>query len=556
MLEQKVAEACKELFDIEVKVELTRPEEQFGDYATNAALQLSKQLQKNPREIGEALAEYLRESLAASVSDITVAEPGFINLKLNDQALRESLKATPAKSLEGKTAVAEYSDPNPFKVLHAGHLYTSIVGDAIANLLETAGATVRRVNFGGDVGLHVAKSMWAILKFLGGEQPEKLAEVAENERSDWLSDRYVEGNKAYETDDHTKQAITELNKRIYQIHDDNDHESPIAQIYWTTRGWSYKYFDDFYARIGVEFEKYYPESQTAPIGLETVNEQLAKGVYKVSEGAIVFDGEKDGLHTRVFINSEGLPTYEAKDVGLIIAKWQDYHFDRSIVITGNEIAQYMKVVLRSIEHFRPELAQATTHLTHGMVKLAGGVKMSSRKGNIIRAIDVLNVTGSANKHQTGQDNEITVIGAVKYAFLKQRLGGDIIYDPEESVSLEGNSGPYLQYAYARAQSILMKAEGGVPAEIYNVDSLEAGERSLVRKMTEYAEVVNKAVTELMPHHICTYLYELAQTFNRFYEHNRVIGDARQTVRLSLVQQYAEILQAGLGILGIAAPDKM
>ena len=289
------------------------------------------------------------------------------------------------------------------------------------------------------------------------------------------------------------------------------------------------------------------------VGLETVRRHIGE-VYEESDGAIIFDGDKYGLHKRVFINSQGLPTYEAKEVGLIMLKKQDYNFDKSVIITGNEQEQYMAVVQKSIEQFAPELTAVSSHLTHGLVKLQGGVKMSSRKGNIMRAVDVLDEAAAANRELTGQDNQSTVLGAVKYAFLKNRIGGDIIYDPKESVSLEGNSGPYLQYAHARARSILRKADAG--GRIGAVDGLEPGERSLVRKMTEYNEAVDRAVAELMPHHICTYLYELAQTFNRFYEKNRVIGDERQELRLGLVAAYVETLKSGLEILGIDAPDKM
>ena len=554
-LESKIAAVVQELFGQSIQVELTRPEERFGDYATNLALQLAKPLHSMPRQVADELSNKLRETLAAQISEINIAGPGFINLKLTDQALQTALEIQPERSLAGKVIVAEYSDPNPFKVLHAGHLYTSVVGDAISNLLEQAGGEVHRVNFGGDVGLHVGKTMWAMLQELSGENPDKLADISEPDRAEWMAAAYVKGTQAYEEDEAAKAAIIELNKRVYGLHSDNDHDSPFAQIYWTTRQWSYDYFNAFYARIGSHFEKYYPESETVSIGLQTVREHIADGIYQESDGAVIFDAEKYGLHTRVFINSEGLPTYEAKDVGLSMLKVQDYHFDRSIIITGNEQEQYMQVVLKSIEQFAPELAHGTTHLTHGIVKLQGGVKMSSRKGNFLRAVDVLDAATEAAKvlNSIG-DHEQTVLGAVKYAFLKNRMGGDLIYDPQESVSLEGNSGPYLQYAHARARSILSKAKNEERSTKNH--EFDKAERSLARKISEFPEVVDHAVAELMPHHIATYLYELAQAFNRFYEHNRVIDNERQAIRLGLVEHYANRLKQGLDLLGISAPDRM
>ena len=555
-LEALISALLKEAYSFDAPLELTRPDEKFGDYATNVALQLAKQLGKNPRELAEEISGKIKAAFTDKIAEVTVAGPGFINLRLTDKYLRAALQAeSDNNSLAGKQIVVEYSDPNPFKVLHAGHLYTSVVGDSIANLLEHAGAKVHRVNFGGDVGLHVGKTMWAMLKELGGENPAKLSDIPEIERSEWMAKAYVKGTQAYDDNEDDKAAIIDLNKRVYKIHSDNDKDSPLAQIYWTTRQWSYDYFDKFYSRIGTHFEKYYPESATVKIGLDTVKAQLAKGVYQESDGAVIFEGEKYGLHTRVFINSEGLPTYEAKDVGLSMLKMQDYNFDKSIIITGNEQSQYMTVVLKSIEQFAPDLAHNTTHLTHGMVKLKGGVKMSSRLGNFLRAVDVLDAASEAAK-SLGKDDanhDLTVLGAIKYSFLKNRMGGDIIYDPEESVSVEGNSGPYLQYAHARARSIVRKAE----TETKVIDGeFEEGERSLAFKITEYSEVFDKAVTDLEPHLIATYLYELAQVFNRFYEVDKVIGDPRQSIRLHLVNLYSRRLKDGLELLNINAPEQM
>jgi arginyl-tRNA synthetase len=551
-LEQMISVAAKDVFGVDMEIELTRPDEQFGDYATNIALRLGKQLGRNPREVAQQLVESLQSSLHDTVRAIQIAGPGFINLTISDIALVASINIASTKNMGGKQIVAEYSDANPFKVLHAGHVYTTVVGDAIANLLEQAGATVHRVNFGGDVGLHVGKTMWAIIQKLGGECPEKLAEIPEADRATWMAECYVEGERAYNDSESAKHEIVEANKHVYRLHTEDDHSTPFAQIYWMCRQWSYEAFDAFFARFGTKLEKYYPESEVADMGLRTVEEHIGT-VFERSDGAVVFNGEKYGLHTRVFINRQGLPTYEAKDVGLIAKKYQDYHFDRSVVITDNEQQQYMQVVLKAVEQFWPDLVHATSHITHGKVKLAGGVKMSSRKGNIIRASEVLTMTTEELK-QAGRTAEDTVmLGAVKYAFLKMRIGGDIIYDPKESIALEGNSGPYLQYAHARALSILAKSD------VQGTDiigDLQSDERSLVRKIAEYAEVVEKATTELMPHHICTYLYELAQKFNSFYEHNRVIGDEREVLRVALVHRYAVTLRNGLALLGIAAPDKM
>ncbi len=553
-IKQLIQTACAELFGVDVDVVLTRPDEQFGDFSTNIALQLSKQLGKNPREIAEAIAVKSRENSVKTVKSIEIAGPGFINVTLTNEALTNSLSHGTSVSIKrDKTVLVEYSDPNPLKPLHAGHLYTTVVGDAISRLIERSGAKTIRLNYGGDVGLHVAKSMWAIINALGGENPEKLNEVPEADRSTWLGACYVSGNNAYEDDEAAKAEIVTINKKVYALHAAGDKESPFAQIYWTTRQWSYEYFTVLYNQLSVlPFDRFIPESEVTPLGIKTVKEHTGS-VYKESEGAVVFDGDAHGLHTRVFMNSEGLPTYEAKEVGLLETKWNDYKFDESIVITASEQDQYMQVVLKSIEQFQPEPIQRTRHLTHGVVKLAGGVKMSSRKGNIVSALDILAAAREAGE-KSGRANEETIIlAAVKYAFLKNRIGADVVYDPEESVALEGNSGPYLQYAHARARSIIAKASG--QATELSTD-LNSSERSLVRKLTEFDEVVNRSIIDLMPHHICTYLFELAQEFNRFYEKNKVIGSDQEAARLKLVSEYAAKLKEGLELLGIHAPDRM
>ena len=549
-LDKEIRDICRKLFEEELDPQIARPEEQFGDYTTNIGLRLAGKLGKKPVWIAEEIAGRLEEN--GAVEEATVAGPGFINIKLKDQTLIKMLEEPLEKPLENKVAAVEFSDPNPFKVLHAGHLYTSVIGESITRLIEAAAAKVHRINYGGDVGLHAAKAIWATIRKLGGENPEKLEAIAKDKRSDWLADCYSEGAKHYAKDKKAVAQINELNKKIYKLHDESDNASNLAKIYWTTRQWSYDYFEDFYEQLGIKFDKYYPESSVYKQGLQKVK-QNTPGVFEESDGAIVFKGEKYGLHTRVFVTREGLPTYEAKEVGLAFAKKADYNPDLSIIITANEIMQYMQVVQKSIEKFAPELVKNTRHINHGIVKLPGGVKMSSRSGNILRAVDLIELAEKANKKQNDSNDPLIALGAVKYAFLKNRIGGDTIYNPDESVSLEGNSGPYILYALSRGKSILAKATVK-PAT--NIKNLEPDERKLVKKLSEFSDVYYLALNELAPHYLCTYLFELCQQFNRFYEKHRVIGGERTPLRLKLLEHYRDILEEGLNILGIKSPQRM
>ncbi len=643
-----------DLYGLDFEPDLTpSPDNIDADYSTNAPLKLAKELHKSPMETAQELATELKA--VVSIRDngserrseprddgreqggeqkLSISRPGFLNFTLSDDYLSDSIEAFDAgissEQYKGQTVICEFSDPNPFKVLHVGHLYTSIVGDSIARLFEYAGAKVIRANFGGDVGLHVAKTMYALQQ-----------KPIDNLTIEDIAKCYVEGTAAYEDDEKAHQKITELNKKIYAINaagepkkvlsrsingDGPFTERPnpvttgvrersekepfsvpaLTELYWRGRELSYQYFDQFYASIGVHFDKYYPESTVADLGLAKVKEQLQKGIYEYSDGAVIFNGDKYGLHTRVFINKEGVPTYETKDVGLIFTKWQDYHFDKSVVITGSEQLDYMKVVLKSVEQYAPELVEKTTHLTHGLVKLPGGVKMSSRKGNFLKAVDVLDMVRAALKDEHNSEDETVSLAATKYAFLKYKMGGDIIFDPHESVKMTGNSGPYLLYSCVRAKKILDKSssarvsklpffgpasssddsriddealtDGANNAQRANVrdngseiaseprnDGRErsgsrvrimASERNLAKKLLEYRTVLDEAVTEMAPHKVANYLYELAQAFSRFYENCEVLGSDHEERRLHLVEAYLNTMAHGLNLLGIAIPESM
>ncbi|HLG91094.1 MAG TPA: arginine--tRNA ligase [Candidatus Saccharimonadales bacterium] len=538
-LKTSIASKVKELYGIDIEPELTVPDERFGDHATNVALQAAKQLDKNSQEVATLLAGNLHGH--SLLEKVEVAGPGFINLTLKDEVLAGSANraADLPKPYADQEILVEFGDPNPFKELHIGHLYSAVAGDGVAGLLEAGGATARRLSYHGDVGLHVARAIWAMQKQAGN-------------LSNDLGSYYAEGAAAYDDDEQAKQQIREINKHLYAKDDETVnklHEFGIKH--------SFAYFDKIFGELGIKYEPNgrYLESTATDVGATIVKENTGK-VFEESEGAIVYKGEKAGLHTRVFINSEGLPTYEAKDLGLVELKAKDYpNAARSIIITAHEQSEYFRVMLAALAEINPKLADKTTHLYHGFVSLSTG-KMSSRTGEVYPASELLDkVKGEVEKQYP--DSKVTnavYIGAVKYALLKHRLGPDIVFDINESISLEGNSGPYLQYAHARARSILQKAGG--EGQKNGVDKLEPAERSLARKISQYPEVVAKATEELLPSHVCTYLYELAQNFNSFYETSRIIGDNRQAVRLGLVSSYANVLKSGLGLLNIAAPDHM
>lgn len=550
-LQSNLEEIVERLFGERTRVELgLAPEGTGADYATNVAMKLAKVARKSPMEI----AEEIGREVESDEYEVSVAAPGFLNFRMRDDYFVEKVRELATGGLvaegdyAGKMVITEFSDPNPFKVLHVGHLYTSVVGDAISRILERAGAKVVRANFGGDVGLHVGKTLWAMQQkhYSSGDiSIEKIAQC------------YVEGTRAYEEDEKAKTEIVELNKTLYRIaamgKDASEalggEEGELAKLYWCGRELSYEYFDEFYAKIGVKFDKYYPESTVADKGLEEVKAHIGT-TYEESNGAIVYHGEKVGLHTRVFINAQGVPTYETKDVGLIFTKWEDWHFDESVVITGNEQTEYMKVVLASVKEYAPELVERTRHLTHGMVKLPGSVKMSSRKGNFLRAVDVLEMV----REELGGEKADwkVVLAAIKYAFLKYKMGGDIVFDPKESVAMNGNSGVYLLYSAVRAKKILQKAGKG------GNEHGEMGEyeRGLSKKIVQYEEILRGAVEEKAPYKICNYLYELAQEFSRFYEHVKVAGSEREGELMGIVRGYLRVMEDGLGLLGIEVPEEM
>lgn len=545
VLTELIARTVHDLYGQEVNVRLTRPEEQFGDFATNVAMQLAKPLGRNPREVAEEICSKLQSDQIAKTE---VAGPGFINITVTDDALAELAKSEPSKTVEG-TVVIETNNPNPFKAMHIGHAFNAILGDTLANLIEAGGAKTYRVSYHGDVGLHVGKSMYSLLKYIEGD-PDKLHQIPEDERNSFMSRMYAEGSKAYKDDEAAHDEIEELTKMSFGRED-----AIYAAVYDTCKTWSFQQIDQNVARLGnVPVVERFLESDAELRGVKIVRNNTPK-VFKESDGALVFEGSKHGAFDNAFVSKRGTGLYAARDLGLMQLKNEQYHPDKSYIVTAEEQRDYFKGVIAAAELCFPDQKGVTTNISTGMVKLPTG-KMSSREGDVVDIDWLFDQVAEAIKARGGEVSDDMIAGVLRYQFLSVRIGGDVIFDINEAVSVQGNSGPYLQYAHARARSILRKAQDETEDWGIKTEDLQTDERSLVRKIGEYAEVVEQATAELLPHYICTYLYELAQAFNRFYEKNRVIGDERQQTRLGLVQSYADTLKKGLGLLGIHAPDQM
>jgi arginyl-tRNA synthetase len=549
-IKKLVIESIKKNFGhvdaLDFSVEKPR-EVSHGDYSTNIALFLSLELKKNPIEVAQKIAEKIKNS---SFEKIEAVKPGFINFYLSKdffvkdikEILKDEKDFGKNKNAKNQKVIVEYTDPNILKEFHIGHLMSNAIGESLSRIIEFQGAKVKRMCYQSDVGLGIAKAVWGKMK---------------NPKLSW-QDAYVFGTQEYEKD--AKAEIISINKKVFERSD-----KAINNIYDRGKKWSLGYFNEIYKKLGTKFNDIIFESEVANAGKKIVENKMGKVFEKGANGAIIFKGEKYGLHTRVFINSEGLPTYEAKELALAQEKYKKYKYDQSVVVTGNEINEYFKVLLMAMRQIFPGLAKKTLHIGHGMMRLPEG-KMSSRTGNVITfeflLSEVENLVAEKIATREFLETEKTevvekvAVAALKYSILKQSIGSDIIYDAQKSVSFEGDSGPYLQYSYARAVSILKKAKTEKVKISLKKTPQEIGQ--LEKMMHYFPEIVEKAGKEYQPHFIAIYLTELAREFNNYYAHNKIVdrADEFSPYKVAITQAFSVIMKNGLWLLGIDALNKM
>lgn len=526
-----------------------------GDYACNVAMVLAKKVGKAPRVVAEQLCVAL-ENILPAVASISVAGPGFLNFHLSRVFFASSLSAIAAETktwgnstiAKGEVVLFEYTSPNLFKPLHVGNLVGNITGEVLARLFVAAGADVRRCNYPSDIGPVVAKGVWGLKNY--GLDPKDIAALGE---------AYRLGTEAYENSADAKIAIDAINKALYENSDPTLTALRTAGI-----ATSLVHLRELCRQLGTEFDTEIMESEASPLGTSIVRQHVGT-VFTESEGAVVYVGEKVGLHTRVFLNSKGLPTYEAKDLGNFSLKQQAHpDWTRSIVVTGSEQREYFKVLYAALREVFPAVAsKSLEHIATGFLTLTTG-KMSSRKGNVLTGESVLMELKDAAREKaadTRTDDVTTLteqvaVAALKYQVLRQGLGSDIVFDKEKALSFEGDSGPYLQYTHARACSVGEKARAaGIVA---SVEMIPSAPYPIEHFLYRFPEVTIEALVERAPQKLVTYLTEIAGMFNSFYASEAIADSADQYApyKLALTDAVRITLHNGIELMGATAPEKM
>lgn len=557
-IKKKVEEVLKKisLDKNEVEIEPTT-DFKFGDYTTTIALKLSKKLKKNPYLIAQEISQTIS---LPEVEKKEIIKPGYINFWLSKDFLINlayhfaidkwsfpSFHFGPLKKI-----MIEFAQPNTHKLFHIGHLRNICLGESLSRIFEVLDNYVIRTNYQGDVGMHIAKCLYQIKN-----QKSKIKSLNTlKDRIEFIGKMYTLGNLAYEENSTAKKEIIEINKQIYEQH------PKIAFLWQKTRKWSLDYFDKIYKRLNTRFDRLYFESEMTKRALEICQNLLKRGILEKSEGALVFNGKKYNLDTRVFVNSLGFPTYEGKELSLAEKEFSDFgDLDKCIHIVTPEQKSFFQVTFKVEELINPKkFKDKQYHLAYEWVNLKTG-KMSSRQGNIVEAGWLIDEAKKRIKKNFSLDDKTTetlAIAAIKYSFLKNGTNLAINFDFDESISLEGNSGIYLLYTYVRANSVLKKIVNNLDAKIKKVVSLSNEEDCLLRSFVYFPEVTFQSGKSLSPNILANYLYHLAKKFNLFYQKHRILDSEieKQRLRILLTKTTAKILKKGLSLLGIKTVEKM
>ena len=592
--------AVKELYGQEVPekmVQLQKTKKEFEGNLTLVVFPFLKISRKKPDETAREIGEYIKQNCEA-IADFN-AVGGFLNLVidkkawlalLNEMNLNEKFGEKPVTEASPLVMI-EYSSPNTNKPLHLGHVRNNLLGWSLAQIMEANGNRVVKTNIVNDRGIHICKSMLAWLKFGNGETPETSGKKGDH----LIGDYYVAFDKHYRAEvaelkakyvaegmdeEQAEKKAKEESSLIKEAHEmlvkweQNDPE--VRALWKKMNDWVYAGFDETYKALGVGFDKIYYESNTYLVGKKKVEEGLAKGLFfRKDDNSVWADLTNEGLDQKLLLRSDGTSVYMTQDIGTAEMRFNDFPIDKMIYVVGNEQNYHFQVLSILLDRLGFKWGKELVHFSYGMVELPNG-KMKSREGTVVDADDLI-AAMVADAKQTSEElgkfkdmseeerNEIARIvglGALKYFILKVDARKNMLFNPEESIDFNGNTGPFIQYTYARIRSILRKAQAegiNIPATLADTMPLNEKEIELIQKLNEFGAAVEQAGKDYSPSGIANYCYELTKAFNQFYHDYSILGadtEEEKVVRLVLAQNVGKTLKNGMALLGIEVPERM
>ena len=591
-LEEQISQlakaAVKALYDVEaadaqIQLQKTRPE--FEGNITLVVFPFVKLARKAPAQVAAEIGEWLMANGEGLIAKYNAVQ-GFLNLSINDAFWVEQLKAIDAEADYGqqpsrdKLMMVEYSSPNTNKPLHLGHVRNNLLGYSIARIQEANGWKVVKTNIVNDRGIHICKSMLAWLKFGNGETPETSGKKGDH----LIGDYYVRFDKEYKAqiaelmaagkDEETAKREAPLMLEAQEMLRKWEANDPEVRGLWAKMNeWVYAGFDETYQRMGVSFDKIYYESNTYLEGKSEVEKGLASGqFYRREDGSVWADLTKDGLDEKLLLRSDGTSVYMTQDIGTAKLRFQDYPIDKMVYVVGNEQEYHFKVLSILLDRLGFPFGKELVHFSYGMVELPNG-KMKSREGTVVDADDLMdkmvedakeiskdkvNTLQGITEAEADEIARKVGLGALKYFILKVDPRKNMLFNPAESIDFNGNTGPFIQYTYARIQSVLRKAEKEANVNA-NANSLDPKELALIQRLCEYPSVVRTAGDDFSPAVICNYAYALACDFNSFYHDLSILNEpdeAKKALRLLLAKNVAKVLCSSMALLGIEMPERM
>ena len=593
-ISKAVVAGVKELYGQDIAAESVQLQETRAEFEGNVTLVVFpyvKMSRKRPEDTAQELGEYLVREVPDVVARFNVVK-GFLNLVIAPAqwiGLLEEINSqerfgfvTPTE--KSPLVMIEYSSPNTNKPLHLGHVRNNLLGWALANVMEANGNRVVKTNIVNDRGIHICKSMLAWLRWGNGETPETSGKKGDH----LIGDYYVAFDKHYreEVKELVAQGMDEeqakqeapLIKEAHEMLVKWEQNDPEVRALWRKMNeWVYAGFDETYKALGVSFDKIYYESETYLEGKEKVEEGLEKGFfYRREDGSVWADLTKEGLDEKLLLRSDGTSVYMTQDIGTAKLRFQDFPIDKMIYVVGNEQNYHFQVLSILLDKLGFKWGKDLVHFSYGMVELPNG-KMKSREGTVVDADDLIQTmiedasqmsADKVNKLEDITEEEakeiarIVGMGALKYFILKVDARKNMLFNPEESIDFNGNTGPFIQYTYARIRSILRKAKAqgiDVPAQLPKTAELSDKEISLIQHLNDFAQSVRQAGSDYNPSCIANYCYDLVKEYNQFYHDFSVLKEEdkdKQLVRLALSEAVSKVVRNGLGLLGIEVPERM